>query len=299
MVGTMLLALLLTSHLFAANPWIQLSSRNFNLYTDLPPDRATALIGRLETARQALAHFTVYAASNTKPIRVIAFRTLAQYRAYSADTASTAYFLHSAYRDYIVLDGAAPDIYTPAVHEYAHFAIHQQFRRLPRWLDEGLADLYSTVREKEGTIRLGLPLEERLEWLRMDGLAYSLPVLFEFSQGSGRKTAGSTPRSRFYAESWILVHMLRLSPRYFPGFNDFVRALENGVSESEAFVTVFHKSELEVQTDLAHYLKSERIPTSLLRVDDPVRAQAYRVVAVSSEDVKPVLADLRAVLGKP
>ena len=281
-----LLALTATAG-FAAETWVRISSQNFDLYSDLPHNRAAALVARLETARQALGHFTVYATSNAQPIRVIAFSSLDQYRAYCADQASTAYFLHSAYRDYIVIGAGSYDIYTPAVHEYAHFAIHQQFHHLPRWLDEGLADVYSTVQEKNGTIRLGLPLEERLEWLRMDGLAYGLPALFRMA-----------PNSRFYAESWILTHMLRLSPPYSLRFNGFVDQLDHGSAESLAFPTVFHKSESEVQKDLTHYLKAERIPTSLLRLDEAAPHLSLQISPITPQSTVAILKDLRAVLGK-
>jgi hypothetical protein len=282
----------------AAETWVRLSTQNFDLYTDLPADRAALLIARLETARQALGHFTVYATSNALPVRVIAFSSLDQYRAYCADLASTAYFLRSAYRDYIVIGTSSADIYTAAVHEYAHFAIHQQFHHLPRWFDEGLAEVYSTVQEKDGAIRLGLPLEERMEWLRMDGLAYDLPTLFRLQKYSDGNLRNITPNSRFYAESWILTHMLRFSPPYSSRFNDFARQLERGTPEQAAFPAVFQKSEHEVQEDLTRYLKAERIPTSLLRIDEAAPKPSLRPSLLTPQSVEAILNDLRSVLGK-
>jgi hypothetical protein len=281
---------------FAADSWIRLSNQNFDLYSDLPHEKAAILLTRLDQARQALSHISAPTQPVAQPIRVIAFRDLDEYRQYSSDSASTAYFLHSKYRDYIVIGLNRIDPYTPVVHEYTHFLIHQQHHHLPRWLDEGLADVYSTVEEKNGTVRIGLPLENRLEWLRMDGLAYSLPTLFQFRQYHLTNMSSSSPRSRFYAESWILTHMLRFSSSYSPHFQEFVHELDEGASTKEALSAVFHKSEAEVQKDLRRYLNAEKIPTHVVHVHESEPASSFASAELDPADSEAVLQDLLAVL---
>src|ERR1700748_3607098 len=153
---------LIGNSLFAADHWIRLTSQNFDLYSSLNKEKSVALLAKLEYARQALGHLTIYATANPLPIRVIAFRSEEDFRPYASDEGSTAYYLHSEFRDYIVLgtNGSA-DFYTPAVHEYAHYMIHRQFERLPRWLDEGFADVYSTVEQQNGLVRGGSPPRHR------------------------------------------------------------------------------------------------------------------------------------------
>lgn len=281
---------------FAADSWIRLSNSHFDLYSDLPHDKAAILLTRLDQARQAMGHISAPIPPLEQPIRVIAFRDLEEYRQYSTDFASTAYFLHSKHRDYIVigLNRIAP--YTPAVHEYIHFLIHQQHHQLPRWLDEGLADVYSTVEEKNGTVRIGLPLENRLEWLRMDGLAYNLSTLFQLRQSHLTNMSSISPRSRFYAESWILAHMLRCSPSYSPHFHEFIQELDNGASTQEALRVAFHKSEAEVQKDLARYLNAEKIPTHVMRVHESEPASPFAFAELDHTDSAAVLDDLILVL---
>src|SRR6185312_5827076 len=281
---------------FAADSWIRLSNQNFDLYSDLSHEKAAILLTRLDQARQALGHISAPMPPLTQPIRVIAFRNLEEYRQYSTDSASTAYFLHSTHRDYIVIGLNRIEPYTPVVHEYTHFLIHQQHHHLPRWLDEGLADVYSTVEEKNGAVRIGLPLENRLEWLRMDGLAYSLPTLFQFQQYHLKNMSSSSPRSRFYAESWILTHMLRFSPFYSPHFRGFISQLDNGASTQEALSAAFHKSEAEVQKDLTHYLKAEKIPTHVVPVRETQLASSFASAELDPIDSAAVLDDLLAVL---
>ena len=292
----MALIALIGNAAFAADSWIRLSNQNFDLYSDLPHEKAAILLTRLDQARQALSHISAPTPSLTQPIRVIAFRNLEEYRQYSTDSASTAYFLHSKHRDYIVIGLNRIDPYTPVVHEYTHFLIHQQHHHLPRWLDEGLADVYSTVEEKNGAVRIGLPLENRLEWLRMDGLAYSLPTLFQFRQYHLTNMSSISPRSRFYAESWILTHMLRFSPPYSPHFREFIQQLDNGASTQEALSGAFHKSEAEVQKDLTHYLKAEKIPTHVVRIRETQLASSFTSAELDPADSTAVLDDLLAVL---
>jgi hypothetical protein len=292
----MVLIALFGNAAFAADSWIRLSNQNFDLYSDLPHEKAAILLTRLDQARQALGNISAPIPTSAQPIRVIAFRDLDEYRQYSTDSVSTAYFLHSKHRDYIVIGLNRIDPYTPVVHEYTHFWIHQQHHHLPRWLDEGLADVYSTVEEKNGTVRIGLPLENRLEWLRMDGLAYSLPTLFQFQQYHLTSMSSISPRSRFYAESWILTHMLRFSPFYSPHFSEFIQQLDTGASTQEALSTAFHKSEAEVQKDLTHYLNAEKIPTHVLRAREPQLASSFASTELDPSDSAAVLDDLLATL---
>jgi hypothetical protein len=296
MFRVMALVALIGNAALAADSWIRLSNQNFDLYSDIPHDKAAILLTRLDQARQALGHISAPMPPLAQPIRVIAFRDLDEYRQYSTDSASTAYFLHSTHRDYIVIGLNRIDPYTPVVHEYTHFLIHQQHHHLPRWLDEGLADVYSTVEEKDGAVRIGLPLENRLEWLRMDGLAYSLPTLFEFRQYHLTNMSSSSPRSRFYAESWILTHMLRFSPFYSPHFRQFIYQLDQGASTQQALMTAFHKSEADVQKDLTSYLKAEKIPTHVVHVGESADVSSFTFAELNSADSATILADLLTAL---
>jgi hypothetical protein len=283
---------------FSAEYWVRLSSPNFDLYSSLSKKRSTALLKRLENARLALAQLGIYASSNTQPIRVIAFRSQREYRPYSSDAGSTAFFLHSAQRDYIVIKADSDDVYTPAVHEYAHYVLHQQFHHLPRWLDEGLADVYSTVQEKDGIVRVGLPLDDRLELLRMDGLAYGLPTLFQLEQKTLVNMRNMMPRSRFYAESWMLAHMLRLSPAYSPKFNDFMREMEQGATAQQALWNAFQKSEADVQQDLQRYVEAEHIPTSVMQMKEAPADLSHQAYPIGPADSSATLDDLLSALGR-
>jgi len=294
-----LLTALVGQSLLASNSWIRLTTKNFELYSTLDKKQAALLLQRLDRARQGLEQLSFGAQANPVPVRVFAFRSRTEYAPFRSDKAATAYYLHSRLRNYIVLGGDAVETSEPAVHEYVHYVLHQRFPNLPLWLDEGLAEVYSTVSRKEGLLRLGLPSESQLDWLRMDGFAYDLPALFHIEQTSFDGAKHLAPRSRFYAESWLLVHMLRLAPNYAPHFNAFLAAMDKGEPAERVLAKTYGKTEREVMSDLARYLDAERMPTELMAVNQgEAKMDAIETAPVSAADAHTALADLIAALGR-
>ena len=95
-------------------------------------------------------------------------------------------------------------------HEYTHALLHLNFKDLPLWLDEGLAEFFgnSTLGDKES--KTGTIDEGHLYILSQNKL---LPVetLLEVDHNSPHYNEANRA-SVFYAESWALVHYLMLDP---------------------------------------------------------------------------------------
>src|SRR5271165_832280 len=53
-------------------------------------------------------------------------------------------------------------IFPTAVHEYVHLLIRHKELEFPVWLNEGLADLYSTLKPQGDKILVGTPPEGRM-----------------------------------------------------------------------------------------------------------------------------------------
>jgi tetratricopeptide (TPR) repeat protein len=283
--------------LWGAETWTRWTTPNFDFYSTLPRKQNALLLRQLESARQGLQQLTITGPAGSLPLRVIAFRSQEEYGRYCSNATSTAYYLHSNYRNYIVMGEEASESVTPAVHEYVHHVIHQRFSHLPLWLDEGLADVYSTVEIKDGNLRLGLPLENRLRWLQMDGFNYNTATLWNLRLSSFSNVQHVTPRSRFYAESWLMVHMLKFSPMYASRFNELLRDLEHGSEAQQVFLQLYNKTPEAVDQDLQSYLKAEWLPTQLLPVHEASIA-AGSATGVSSGEAHATLADLLSALGR-
>lgn len=200
---------LAANQLLASESGVRLTTPNFDLYSSLNRKQSAFVLKQLEDARQALEALHIGTAKAGAPVRVIAFGSEREYARFRSNDASAAYYLRAGGQEYIVLGEELSRGGAPVVHEYVHHLLHQQYGHLPLWLDEGLAEVYSTATQQAKGLRVGLPPQDRLEWLRMDQPAYDLETLFSIRRSSFDKTKHLTPRSRFYAESWLLVHMLR------------------------------------------------------------------------------------------
>jgi hypothetical protein len=93
-------------------------------------------------------------------------------------------------------------------HEYAHYAVHLTHRDPPRWLDEGLAELWENASTADDEVKLGGPVAAHQKTLRGSSAWIPLAAL---------TTAAELPRNGrelalFYAEAWALAHYLTVGP---------------------------------------------------------------------------------------
>jgi tetratricopeptide (TPR) repeat protein len=110
-------------------------------------------------------------------------------------------------------------------HEYTHAYFRYNFRGLPMWLDEGLAEYYGNTSIDSKEAGVGMPNETQIRTLKENPL---LPIdqLVTIDRTSPlyntREHSGI-----FYAESWALVHYLMISPdvREQDLLNKYLRAL--------------------------------------------------------------------------
>jgi hypothetical protein len=285
-----------TNTLHSAVPWIRLSTANFDIYTSRKVSQAKDLLRSLEDARSCRTVFPGQPTSQLKPIRVIAFRSESEFAPYRLPGHASAYYLHAAGETYIVLQDASPENDRAALHEYAHHLIRQCYPRLPLWLDEGLSDVFSTVKREGADVVIGLPVEARLDYLKQNGLALSLPALFQTTRKSLASSDQENSNVAFYAESWLLAHMLRFSPGYSPVFTSFLEALESQSDAIEALRETVHKSPEVVRDDLERYLRMGKLPTQRVAVADGSVQPSSEARRITDADVHIVLADLLAAL---
>ena len=100
-----------------------------------------------------------------KPVRIVAFHSQKEFDPYRPSEAATAYFHKGSEHDYIVMSNADSGHYQVATHEYTHLLIGQFHGSVPLWLNEGLAELYSTMRQDGDKMLVGIPPEGRGEVL--------------------------------------------------------------------------------------------------------------------------------------
>jgi hypothetical protein len=166
-----------------------------------------------------------------------------------------------------VLDGSTAETRTPA-HEYGHAVLAQTGLRLPTWLNEGFAELYSNVERgpSETQVVVGHFLPGRVLSLRRDGWI-NLTELVSADANSRIFTSAAFVESA-YAESWLLAHMLTMDPQYAGRLPSLLSAVQCGGSE-EALGQVYGKSMAQIEHDLRAYLEIGETNLRTLDVELP------------------------------
>ena len=214
--------------------------------------------------------------------------------------AAYAFYQKTREGDFVVMRDLMPEHFPVAVHEYTHFVVEHAGLRLPLWLNEGLADFYSTLSAHKAQVILGeapagrqetLASQSWLDWQTLMAVDHESPYYRE-------------PQKMllFYAQSWAMVHMLALDPEYDGGFTQFLKAVSAGATVASAMSTVYHKDLAQVEEDVCSYVGSKRMGTRVLNIDARLPSLETTEVANAERRVEFALADILATnpqLAKP
>lgn len=278
--------------------WVLALTPHLEVYSDAGRENARAISLWLEHLRDFFEQETGIRISPRSPLRVLYFRSAEEYGPYRLRPNSDAYYASVGSRDYIVLfGGGAPDKALPvriAAHEYWHFVEHAGALRLPHWLNEGLAEFFSTVRLSEHDGRVGSEPVGHVRILRSRPWI-PLATLIALADDSPLRQQRDTSEL-FYAESWALAHMLMLSPGYSERFRAVVERLASGVPGSQALESVYAKPLDSLARDLRGWMERGRYAPAALPglARDAV---ATEVTDVSAFSVHVLLAGLMAGMG--
>jgi tetratricopeptide (TPR) repeat protein len=231
----------------AAADWIRLRTPEIELLTDAGERAGRDTLARMNQVRG----FFSDNAQGPLNLRIYLFSSEREFRDYTDVSSTDGFYQSGPERDYIVLhSGVKPG--RVVVHEYIHLLLNHGTAPLPSWFEEGMAEFYSTLEPRGSRVALGIPIEEhrqtlsRERWMDAAELMQTLaksPVIDE------RSRAGI-----FYAQSWALVHMLNLGPRYRMGMPRFVALLAEGVDTPECFSQAFGKTPEQAISDLKSYI---------------------------------------------
>lgn len=254
----------------AEESWIKLKTPHFELYTTAGEKKGREAILYFEQVRSFFLERSPSKKAPESPVRIVAFRSEKQFRPYRINEVATAFYSYDANRDYIVMEDIDPEHYPVAIHEYVHLIIRYTGMTVPSWLNEGLAELYSTLKPSGKKAVVGYLIPGRVyEFQRQPliPLTTLAAVDTESPLYNEKNKAGM-----FYAESWALTHMLFLGNGYHDHFTDFLNAIVSGKSLSATCQSVLGKSIEEVQRDLQVYftkgLNGATFPVKLTKSEE-------------------------------
>jgi hypothetical protein len=191
--------------------------------------------------------------ANHQPVYIVVFGSARDYSHYQSRTWSAASYHESADHDVIVVGDPSQDSFRTTVHEYFHLWAHRQRLRLPLWLNEGLAQLYSTLRPTLGGQVVGEMPAGFGSYMARSGW---VPLQTVLATRAYPLSDQNSEVSAFYLESWALVHMLELSGDYRPGAPKIIPTLDTGLSSQAALEKIYGKALSAIELDLRAYLQN-------------------------------------------
>ncbi|HEX5483074.1 MAG TPA: tetratricopeptide repeat protein, partial [Terriglobia bacterium] len=202
-------------------------------------------------------------------------------------------------KNYILLrlDAPGKNPYRTIYHEYAHLILEDNFRSIPLWLNEGLAQFYANSDLDQKNVRLGLPSKNNLGLLRSNPLL-PLKTLFAVTATSpyyNEENKGNI----FYAESWALTDLLMF------------QKLENGKGPIDRYLALVAKGSgpvgaaseafgnLQVlQTTLELFVHGAQFHYYRLKVESPIRESDLELANITPAESAAIRADFLLRAGR-
>lgn len=179
------------------------------------------------------------------------------------------YFTALPHANYIAMAPSGRHEFTMRVifHEYTHYVVNRNFKRLPGWLHEGLADFYSTFSgsDKDGRTIVGRPIDYYVARLSRK----SLMPMAKFLSPAGMADLGRDPQGglQYYAQSWALTHYLMVGNQGARRrqLAQFVNAISTGAPMDGAFAEVFGPDLTVIDRELDAYISQFQLPAIQLK----------------------------------
>ena len=311
LVAALFLVLLNPNEGIAKDTWVRIQSKNFTLVSNASQGDAGKFITKLEQFRSALS--IIFPRTNLQtpvPTLVILFKTDDDFHPFKPRVKGKikdevgGYFLARDHMNYVVLEAnnqsASP--YEIIFHEYEHYVLHNNVDRLPVWLDEGLAEFFSSFEfsDNDQKATLGSPLARHVYYFRQNTIV-PLKTLLAVDHKSPYYNEGRKA-GMFYAESWALVHYLMLGDggKHQPQMQAFINSLAEDRPVEELFKRAFQTELKPIEAQLQSYVNHPAFPvlkatfTKRVGVDQEITA-----TVLPEAEVQFYLGDLLAQMHLP
>ncbi len=305
-LSTLLCLLLVAPALPASSEaWTSIRTRNLFLISNTGPGELRQVAAWLELFHEAFSRLTSKTIFNSStPTIGIIFRSdkdFAPFKPlYQGRPAELAgYFQQGDDVNYIAisLEPGGREPLNAAFHEYVHLYVRTNIPQAPLWLNEGLAEFYSTFGMVNGAAVVGAPIDSYIYLLRNNE---SLPLtsLFSVNQASAHYHERDK-RGIFYAESWALVHYLMLANngQRQAQLQQYLSLLAAGVSGEASFKMAFQTTFEALEKELKDYIRRDSFPTQRANVGSREDYGAA-IEALSQAEVNYYLGDLLLHIGR-
>lgn len=288
--------------------WTRVHSPNFTAAGTAAFQDIRLVLLELEGFRAALLRsFPGLRLTPGRPTTVVVFRDERSFAPFKPAAATgerrdnvVGYFLSTAEANYmaVAMHRDMRRTFQHLFHEYTHYVVSQNMGRVPGWLNEGLAEYFSTLQAdlRAGRSIIGQPSPVRLAALEAGRLLPLRDVLAYDTSGS--RAHPPERASAFYAQSWALVHYLQHAEagRHAAGVGPYVDAVRAGATVDDAVRSAFGMEVPELEQRLLGYIRRGSYTHRVLV--EPAGAEPVRTAreAMRESDVEALLDALRAAL---
>jgi hypothetical protein len=282
----------------AAAEWRRLDTPNFIVIGDAGARELRDIAVKFEGFRETLGRvLSAQATATAVPTVVIVFPNDRAFTPFKRifegrPVASTGTFYGSRDINYIaIVNDGRPGALRVIFHEYAHLVVSNVAMNLPAWLNEGLAEYYSTYELSQGgrEALIGRPIESHLRLLSGTSLL-PLDQLLAVNHSSPLYNEGER-RSVFYAQAWALTHLLLLGePSRADQLAAFIRHRQAGMAETDAWRQAF--GDLRMDRELERYARRQSFRALSFKFTDKLATFDAQAVSMPGADVQAFLAGL-------
>ncbi len=266
------------------------------MYSSASPRSARDTFRKFEQVRSFFMQALHGSPAKPLPVRLVLFGSFKEFEACRPNEFAAAYYHQTAGRDYIVMGHGGADEFPIAVHEYVHLLSRHSGLDLPPWLNEGVAELYSTLRPIADKILVGdlIPARHRaLLEERWVPLAEILAADQHSPYYNEKDKAGS-----LYNEGWALTHMLCFRPEYREQFGRLLSGISGSKDSAAVLTRLYGRSVAQIEKDLQAYLRGSTFQGFLISAKLDKQSGEIPVEALTEFDTGLMLNDLAYRPGK-
>jgi tetratricopeptide (TPR) repeat protein len=286
--------------------WTRLEAPNFTIISALPESETRDWAVEFDQFHQGLRLVLHLNEGVLQPVTVLLFRDDSDMRSYlplekGKPAEMAGLFTRSPLGNFIeAADGYADEQTRHLIfHEGVHWLTDVSDPPLPLWLDEGLAEVFSTFRATGDHYQYGNVIESHVLLLNRERML-PLKQLLAIRHGSLLYNEGKRT-SIFYAESWAFVHYLLFSGSLEERtkYNQMLRLLPTGLDPDTLFKQVFGVDCAGMDGRLEAYLQHGRYTIVQERFDRARANQSFKIRKATAAEVELAKCSLLTAVGRP
>jgi Flp pilus assembly protein TadD len=302
----LLLAILLSPALALARDkpenWLQVRSPHFVIVSNSSEKQARHVADQFERMRSVFHNgLPKLQIDPGAPIVVLAIKDEKDFRALEpaaylakGQLKLGGLFLRTPDKNYILmrLDAEGDHPFAVVYHEYTHLVVSKA-DWMPLWMNEGLAEYYQTTEIHAKDVSVGEPSTENVLLLRQNRMLplatllavdHTSPYYHEENKGS-----------IFYAESWALMHYIRVKDfqENTHHLTDYAALLTQNVDAVTAATRAFGDLK-QLQTALEEYVRQNAFRYGKVPAPTDVDESAFQAQALTALQADAVRADFLA-----